>query len=299
MTVFNYGSINVDMVYRVPHLVRPGETLSSRSLQTVLGGKGANQSVALARAGVDVRHIGRLGETDGWARQQMQDAGVDMASVEMVEGPGGHAIIQVDDAGENSIILHGGANLSFDRSTLEKYLAEADEGDWLLIQNECNEVGAAMEIASAAGVSIAFNPAPMTAAVSTLPLERCAVLIVNETEASSLAGSDDIDAAVGILAARFPDTRLVLTLGEKGALMHYQGNTSRQSAAAVEVVDTTGAGDTFVGYFLASIIEGLTDEESLARACSAGALAVTCAGATPSIPVAMAVGAFQQAGNKK
>ncbi len=284
MKVFNFGSINIDKVYRVPHLVQPGETLSSRTLETVLGGKGANQSVALARAEIDVRHIGRIGEADQWAAEQMQAAGVDMQGVEQVEGPSGHAIIQVDDEGENSIILHGGANQSFDRQVLEQQLSEARPGDWVLMQNECNGIAEVFDIARQRQLSIAFNPAPMTDAVRQLPLAHCDVLIVNETEASALAQSGDADAALAILAERYPDTRLVLTLGARGAMLQYAGEQLREAAVAVDVVDTTGAGDTFVGYFLAGLLQGLTDRDALQRACRAAALSVTVAGATPSIP---------------
>lgn len=284
MKVFNFGSINIDRVYRVPHLVQPGETLSSQSLETVLGGKGANQSVALARAGVDVRHIGRIGASDQWAADQMADAGVSMNAVETVDGPSGHAIIQVDDQGENSIILHGGANQSFDRRILEQQLSEAQPGDWLLMQNECNDIAEAFEIARQRQLSIAFNPAPMTTAVRDLPLAHCAVLIVNETEAADLAQTEDPEAALAILAERYPDTRLVLTLGSKGALLQHAGKQVREAAVPVTVVDTTGAGDTFVGYFLAGLIQGLTEPDALQRACRAAALSVTIAGATPSIP---------------
>jgi len=292
MKVFNFGSINIDLVYRVPHLVRPGETLSSRSLETVLGGKGANQSVALARAGVNVGHIGRLGRADDWASLQMQSAGVEISNVEHIEEPSGHAIIQVDDAGENSIILHGGANQSFDAQSLEKSLESAREGDWLLIQNECNDISVAIEIAVRKGLSVAFNPAPMTAPVIELPLERCAVLIVNETEATALADTQNLDSALDALAKRLPDTRIVLTLGSKGAVLQHHNQKFTAQALSVEVVDTTGAGDTFVGYFLAALINGLEDQSALHRACAAAALSVTKAGATPSIPMAHEVDAL-------
>lgn len=286
MKVFNFGSINIDLVYRVPHLVKPGETLSSRSMETVLGGKGANQSVALARAGVQVRHIGRLGRADEWASLQMQSAGVDISSVTHIDGSSGHAIIQVDDEGENSIILHGGANQSFVADGLEKSMETAKAGDWLLIQNECNDVGAAIDIATSRGLSVAFNPAPMNAKVNALPLEHCAVLIVNETEAAALAGTEDLERALDVLAKRLPATRLVLTLGSKGAVLRHGDEQFTAKALAVEVVDTTGAGDTFVGYFLAGLIDGLGDQSALQRACAAAALSVTKAGATPSIPIA-------------
>lgn len=292
MKVFNVGSINIDSVYRVPHLVQPGETLSSRSLEIVLGGKGANQSVALARAGIPVCHVGRLGKADAWAAEQMRDAGVNVGAVSMIDGPSGHAIIQVDDEGENSIILHGGANQGFSRALLSQALADAESGDWLLMQNECNAMADAFAIAGEKGLSIAFNPAPMTADVGRLPIEQCAVLIVNETEAAALAGTDDPEAALSLLGERCPDTRLVLTLGSRGALLQRAGERRQQAAEAVQVVDTTGAGDTFVGYFLAGLIQGLDEDAALQRACRAAALAVTIAGATPSIPLASDVDAL-------
>jgi ribokinase len=119
------------------------------------------------------------------------------------------------------------------------------------------------------------------------------VLIVNETEAAALAGSDDADEALVILASRYPDTRLVLTLGARGALLQHAGRQIRQAAVPVKVVDTTGAGDTFVGYFLAGLMQGMADSAALRRACRAAALAVTVAGATPGIPTASAVDRFQ------
>jgi len=152
------------------------------------------------------------------------------------------------------------------------------------MQNECNDIAEAFDIARQRKLSIAFNPAPMTDAVRQLPLEHCDVLIVNETEAADLAQSDDPDAALAILAERYPDTRLVLTLGARGAMLQHAGEQVREAAVAVDVVDTTGAGDTFVGYFLAGLLQGLADRDALQRACRAAALSVTVAGATPSIP---------------
>lgn len=292
MQVFNFGSINIDLVYRVPHLVRPGETLLSRSLETILGGKGANQSVALARAGAHVHHIGKLGQNDSWARDQMEAAGVNVSHVLLHDEPSGHAIIQVDDEGENSIILHGGANQSFTHDDLARILDLAEAGDWLLMQNECNALDSAFSLAESHGMRIAFNPAPMTMEVMHLPLERCELLIVNETEAAALAGDDDLEAAIVTLGKRFPDTRLVLTLGSKGAMLQCGARQYTANAKKVVAVDTTGAGDTFVGYYLASLMSGLDDESALQRSCAAGALSVTKNGATPSIPSAAELDLF-------
>jgi len=294
MKVFNFGSINIDHVYRVPHLVAPGETLASASLTTVLGGKGANQSVALAKAGCAVQHIGKLGEGDAWARTQLSDAGVDVSSVELVDGPSGHAIIQVEDSGENSIILHGGANQSFTQEEIHHSLSSAGTDDWLLLQNECNNIEGAFEHARHLGLSIAFNPAPMSSQVTQLPLDQCAILIVNETEATELAQTQDLDSAIQILGKRFPDTRVVLTRGAQGVLLMHRSELTSADALEVEAVDTTGAGDTFVGYYLASKMEGLDDQLALQRSCAAAALSVTKQGATPSIPLSNEVDTLLQ-----
>lgn len=292
MRVFNFGSINIDQIYRVPHLVGAGETLASLSLSTVLGGKGANQSVALARAGCRVSHIGKLGESDDWAMNQLLDSGVDVSSVELSPEPSGHAIIQVDDMAENSIILHGGTNKTIEREHLFKAMSQAEEGDWLLMQNECNALDSAFDIALKKGLKIAFNPAPMNQQVLQLPLHRCSLLIVNETEARMLGDDQDLDEAFANMAEKFPDTRLVLTLGSQGARLRHGSFEQSVPAYKVDAVDTTGAGDTFVGYYLASLTHQHDDNVALKRACAAAALSVTRDGATPSIPTLAELDAF-------
>ena len=298
--IHNFGSINIDHVYRVPRIVRPGETLASRALETVLGGKGANQSVALARAGAEVRHVGRLGGGDGWARETLAAAGVDVSAVTLVDGPSGHAIIQVDEAGENAIVLHAGANGTFDRDAVDTALASCAEGDWLLLQNETSGVAEAVERALERALRVVFNPAPMSESVGALPLGRCDTLILNETEARMLAddgdggggGDDDEEDVVARLVERFPETRLVLTLGARGARLVRGASSLAVAGRAVDVVDTTGAGDTFVGYLVAAFAAGADERAALERACAAAALSVTRAGATPSIPEAADVAAL-------
>jgi ribokinase len=298
MQVFNFGSINIDLVYRVPHLVSPGETLASKSLQTVLGGKGANQSVALARAGVAVSHIGMISESDLWAREQIRKAGVDVTFVTSVEGASGHAIIQVDNAGENAIILHAGANALFDMSQLSAALQNAKAGDWLLMQNECNALEEAFALAREKNLRVAFNPAPMTTEILDLPLQQCDLLIVNETEALAMTGGEeDTKTSLPALADRFPKANLVLTLGAGGALAQVAGNRFAATAMPVEAVDTTGAGDTFVGYYLAALINNMGPQEALQRACAAAAISVTRPGAAPAIPAADEVDRFQREQN--
>jgi len=297
LTIYNLGSINIDHVYRVPHLVRPGETLSSHALETVLGGKGANQSVAAARAGAEVRHIGQLGRADAWARDVLVGAGVDVSTVALVDDASGHAIIQVDDGGENAIVLHGGANQLIDDAFIAGALDAAIVGDWLLLQNETSGIADAFAMANERDLRIAFNPAPMHADVAALPIERCDTLILNETEAAMLAGDSGTPSIEAVLQERYPDVRIVLTLGADGArLIHGKSGLSLSVAApVVDTVDTTGAGDTFVGYLLASLVDGHDNEIALRRACAAAALSVTVAGATPSIPAAGSVDEFLEA----
>ncbi|WP_148254026.1 ribokinase [Aidingimonas lacisalsi] len=290
--LFNLGSINIDHIYRVPHLVRPGETLSSTSYRQVLGGKGANQSLAIARAGGDVTHWGRLNSGDDWARDILATSGVKTRDIVPVDEPSGHALIQVDDDGENAIILYPGANHGFSECDIDRWVAMAPAQSWLLLQNECNGLAHIMKRAHEHGLSIAFNPAPMTAAVHELPLDTCSVLFVNRGEAASLAGMSDnagADELLDALACQLPEVEIVLTLGAAGVC--YQHGTQRFELPAHEVVavDTTAAGDTFIGYFMASRQVNETIEHCLQRASVASALCVQQAGAAPSIPSAVDV----------
>lgn len=283
-TILNFGSINIDHIYRVDHLVRPGETLASTSLDIVLGGKGANQSVAIARAGGQVKHLGRACKSDSWVFSYLQACGVDTAHVAQVDEPSGHAIIQVDQQGENAIILHGGANQSFDVNSLAMFMANCQVGDYLLAQNECNGLPEIIAIALDAGLKVVLNPAPMTESIRLLPLHRLDTLIVNQGEAQALCAKTTLDEVVDALSDLLPRTRVVITLGGDGAILVANGTVIKVPAVATTVVDTTAAGDTFVGYFLAGLVDGLDDLPALERACQAAALSVQGLGAIPSIP---------------
>ena len=288
--IYNVGSINIDYVYRVPHLVKPGETLASETLVRVLGGKGANQSVALAQAGAQVSHVGQLGENDLWALTQLSEFGVNVDNVATIDEPSGHAIIQVDDSGENSIVLFGGANQQLTPAQLNQAFKTAATGDWVLIQNECNELAEVFKIAAANELPLVFNPAPMSASVLELPLENAHCLILNEVEANFLAGAgvngggSDVASLVRALIERFPKTIVALTMGAQGAMLIENREITSFASPTVNAVDTTGAGDTFVGYFLASLDAGRSLEDAANIACHAAAMSVTAEGATPSIP---------------
>ncbi|MBS9402609.1 ribokinase [Halomonas sp. TRM85114] len=285
--LYNLGSINLDHFYRVAHFVTPGETLASHDYRIGLGGKGANQSLALARAGAAIAHWGRVGRQDGWARDLLAEAGIDVSRVELVEEPSGHAIIQVDDQGENAILLFAGANHGFLSSNLDDAISSTQSGDWLLVQNECNALSHQMTQASAHGLNIAFNPAPMTDEVLSLPLEHCRLLFVNRGEAARLVELPESTAAEALLealASKLPATETVLTLGSEGAWRQRGDERQYQPALPVTAVDTTAAGDTFIGYYLAALQEGRSVTDCLHRATIAAGLSVQRHGATDSIP---------------
>jgi ribokinase len=282
--VLNFGSINVDHVYTVEHFVRPGETISCQEYRRFAGGKGLNQSIALAQAGACVYHAGKAGVEDMWLKTLMEDKGVDTRFVETINGPSGHAIIQVNAAGENSIVIVGGANQLISESDIECILVDFGQDDYLLVQNEVNAVPHIIRSAKAKGLTIVFNPAPMTPQVLNYPLELVDILILNETEARSLSGEIEPEKIYETLNHRYPHTAIVLTMGHKGAAYFSPQVRFHQPAEKVHVVDSTGAGDTFIGFFLAELIKTDDPKAALAYATRAAAICVTRHGAADSIP---------------
>lgn len=287
MSILVFGSLNIDHVYQVEHLVRPGETLPSKEYRRFQGGKGANQSVALARAGARVFHAGRVGPEGAWLRDELASEGVNVVHVEVGNLPTGHAVIQVDRDGENAILLYGGANLTVTAADAERVLAMFGPGDWLLLQNEISAMPDILQVAAQRGLSVAFNPAPMTAAVHDYPLDDVSLFIVNRTEGAALAGvetAETAEAIMGELQSRYARAAILLTLGGDGSFYAHGGERIRTPAQSVEAVDTTAAGDTFIGYFLAELVAGESTAQSLALASRAAALCVTRPGAAVSIP---------------
>jgi len=283
-SILNFGSINIDHVYQVEHFVRPGETLASNSLSTGLGGKGANQSVAVALAGGQIRHLGSVNASDTWAVERLANLGVDTQHINQVDDASGHAIIQVNQQGENAILLHGGANQSITREQLNQAFSSNHDCEYLLMQNECALLNDGFQLAREFGFKIVLNPAPMSEIIHTLPLADLDTLIVNEIEAEQLSGQTELEAQITALKSKAPDTRIIVTLGKRGAALVDGDERIDQAAEAVDVVDTTGAGDTFVGYFLASVCAGDSNAQALQRACKAAAITTTRAGAIDAIP---------------
>lgn len=283
-SVLNFGSINIDHVYRVDHFVNPGETLSCRDYRRFAGGKGLNQSIALAQAGACVAHAGKLGAEDGWLKTLMAAKGVDTRFVETVEGPSGHAVIQVNTAGENAIVIVGGANRLINEGDVQRIVAGFGSDDYLLVQNEVSVVPQILQSAKAQGLTVVFNPAPMSPEVLNYPLNLVDILIVNTVEAYSLTGESEPERICEVFRRRYPHAVMVLTLGNQGAVYCNARVQVHQPAEQVSVVDTTGAGDTFIGFFLAELIRTADPKMALACASRAAALCVTRHGAADSIP---------------
>jgi ribokinase len=284
----------VDHVYRVTELVAAGETASSLSHDVFPGGKGLNQSLAAAKAGAIVHHLGAIGQDGALLRQVLLDAGVDVTGlVERSDVASGHAVIQVNDRGENAIVIAGGANRTLtdaDRSAARDLLSP---GDWLLLQNEINDLPLAFELCRDTGARLAFNLAPVDGREAGYDLGCVDLLIVNEIEARAVvpedvAAGDDASVA-GWLANRYPDMDVVLTAGSAG--LHYARDDSveHQPAFPVTPLDETAAGDAFIGFLLAGLLAGEEMTAALRLGAAAGAQAVTVAGAASSIPDRAAV----------
>ncbi len=292
MAVINFGSINIDHVYQVEHFVQPGETLASSDYQMLLGGKGANQSIALAKAGSDVLHVGKINEHDALFKQTMIKSGIDCKFVECTESPTGHAIIQVTPSGENAIVLFGGANLELNEKDILYALDEANRSDWVLTQNETSSIEQVLRQSKEKGLQVAFNPAPMTDSVKHLPHDCIDLLIVNEVEAQEISDCSDLDQMESYFRSNWPHAEVIITLGKSGVRMLKAQETINVPSFVVEAVDTTAAGDTFIGYFMSSYCANGDAKSSLVRACAASAIAVTREGAAQSIPEAEEVNQF-------
>jgi ribokinase len=266
------GSINLDLVARVEQLPRPGETLTGAELEYVPGGKGANQAVAAARLGAQVRFVGAVGEDEfgTLAVRELRRAGVDLSRTQVVRSRTGIALILVDDAGENQIVVVPGANHALDAGRVD-----VGNPDALISQLEVEDDA----IDAALGQTDAFfclNAAPARAVPSAI-LERADLIVANSLELEALGS-----APMGALFA--------LTLGAEGALLLEEGEEiARAAPPHVEAVDGTAAGDAFTACLVVSLLEGRDREDALRRACAAGAIAASRPGAQPSLPTAAEV----------
>lgn len=284
MKVLNFGSLNYDFVYTVDHMVTPGETLASAHMDTFPGGKGLNQSVSLARAGVKVYHAGMVGEDGDFLLNVCRENGVDCSNIREIPGKSGHTIIQVDKSGQNCILLYGGSNRSMTKEFIDDVICKFEKGDLILLQNEINLMDYVIDRAYEQGMIVALNPSPYDEAMEQCDLSKVTYFLMNEVEGGQITGEKEPKAILKAVLAKWPEAKVVLTLGKDGACYQDKNEFCQRGIYKVKAVDTTAAGDTFTGYFLSAVLNGEPVEKALQIASKASAIAVTRNGATTSIP---------------
>lgn len=284
--ILNFGSLNIDYVYALDHIVKEGETEASVGYFVFEGGKGLNQSVALARAGAKVFHAGKIGAEGRFLKEAMEGCGVDCRFVTVSDGANGHAIIQRAASGQNSIILYPGANHEITAADIDSVLENFSAGDILVCQNEISQMEYLIKAAYEKGMEIAWNPSPITDVVDRVDFGMIAWLIINEIEGQAITGKTQPDEILKEFKAKYPDLRVVLTLGGDGSVYQDREVVLTQQCYTVPVKDTTAAGDTFLGYFVNEVARDNADiAKALQLASMAAALAVSKEGAMPSVPV--------------
>ena len=286
MKIVNYGSINLDHVYWVDHILQPGETLLAQEQSLFCGGKGLNQSIALAKAGAEVFHAGVVGEDGEILLDALRAANVDIRHIRRAEGASAHTVIQVDRNGQNCIIVFSGENMHPSEADIDRILEDFGPEDAVLMQNELYNTPLMMRKAAEKGMTIIFNPSPISREMLSYPLECVSWFLLNEIEGEALTGETDPEKILDGLASRFPRSSVVLTLGKNGAWAMDRGQRFFQPAFEVKAVDTTAAGDTFTGFFLAGVSSGMPVPAALRRAAFASSIAVNRKGAADSIPTA-------------
>ncbi len=285
MRILNFGSLNIDYVYSVDSIVKPGETIRAGDRQVFCGGKGLNQSIALANAEADVYHAGLIGQDGTMLLDALQDAGANTSLIKMVEGGSSHTFIQVDRSGQNAIVFFADDNLKVTEDFIEEVISKFNRGEYLLLQNEVDNTPLIMERAHAQGMKIVFNPSPIQDEVLNYPLHLVDIFLVNEIEGGMLSGGKyETDEILESLMEKYPNAQIILTLGEQGALYGHKGERIFQPAFSSKAVDTTAAGDTFTGFFLSAFVKGRAVKEALELAARAAAISVSRKGAAPSIP---------------
>ena len=283
--ILNYGSMNLDHVYSVPHFVSPGETMLATDNKLFCGGKGSNQSIAVAKAGGAIYHAGIVGEDGNMMIETLRKEGVDISLIRKAAGPSSHTVIQVDPSGQNSIIVFSGDNMRLSEAELDKILSGFNAGDLIMLQNELYGSAIMAEKAAAKGMIVILNPSPADDNILRYPLKKIGWFILNEIEGAFLTGEKEPEKILDKFRILYPASSVVLTLGSDGAFLQTGAIRLYQQAFKVHAVDTTAAGDTFTGYFIAGLAEGQKYERIMKRAALAASLAVSRCGASDSVPL--------------
>lgn len=284
MRILNFGSLNLDYTYRVPHIAAPGETITSESLEIHPGGKGLNQSVALARAGADVYHAGLIGEDGAMLKAVCKESGAHTEYIGISDVRSGNAIIQVDDAGQNCIILFPGANRAIGEDYVDQVLDGFHAGEYLLLQNEISSLSYIIDKAYEKGMKIILNPSPMDDRLKECDLQKISMFILNEVEGAQLTGVTEPEDVLDRMRELYPKAEIVLTLGGEGSVFYDGTRKIRQAIYPTDVKDTTGAGDTFTGFFITEYISGKEPASALRTASMAASIAVSREGAAEAVP---------------
>ena len=284
MKILNFGSCNIDQVYSLDHIVRVGETETTHKMSIFPGGKGLNQSIAIARAGAEVFHAGCVGEDGQMLLDVLRESGVDISYIRRVEEKNGHAVIQVSSDGQNSIFLYPGSNEMVSCDFIDEVLENFGAGDFILLQNEISNVEYIVNMAHQKGMRIILNPSPFNETIKNLDINKISYVLLNEVEAHQATGCETPEEALVYFKTNYPRLCVMLTLGDKGCVYMDSEREIWQPAFKVDVVDTTAAGDTFTGYFVAELSRGTAHADVLKRASAASAIAVSRNGAAPSIP---------------
>ena len=284
MKVLCFGSANLDHVYKVDHFTVPGETQGCLEYNIKCGGKGVNQAIAMAFAGNDTYFVGIIGSDSGLLKDALVDKGVHIDYMKISNKPTGHAIIEVDQSGQNHILLYGGTNKEIDFEYIDEVLSHFSKGDIVVLQNEINNVPYIIERCYEKEMKSFFNAAPYDIAVKNYPIEKVTWLVVNETEGAALSNEEDYEKIIQTLKQKYPHTHILFTMGKEGSRVLTDKEDIKVEALKVNAVDTTGAGDTYIGYFVRGIVEEMPLLETAQMATKASAIAVTRFGAVDSIP---------------
>lgn len=293
MKILNFGSINIDHTYSLPHFVQAGETISSTNFEKNIGGKGLNQSISMAKAGLEVYHAGVISNQEkDFVFNEINKYNIKTDYIKYSNNPNGHAVIQVEESGQNCIILYSGTNGEVTKEYIDEVFNNFEKGDFCVLQNEISNLDYIFKKCSEKEMKIIFNPSPWTEKLKELFKYHIEYILVNEVEAMQISGFKEPEKSLEFFKNTYPNMKVVLTLGKDGVIYQDKENKIHHPIFDIPVVDTTAAGDTFTGYFIYGICNNM-DIKDILRLCSAAsAIAVSRKGATCSIPLKHEVDEF-------